>query len=69
VANAAAEFRRLVDDAQTRITAERERTAGQLRDRIVDLALLAASRVTGQTYAEPRVRELAAAVVSQEGLR
>jgi F-type H+-transporting ATPase subunit b len=68
VAQATAEFRRLVDAARVDIGAERDRTAQALPDRIVDLALLAASHVTGQTYSEQRVRELAATVVSREGL-
>jgi F-type H+-transporting ATPase subunit b len=69
VEQASEEFRRLVDVAQVEISQERERAAASLRDRVVELALLAASRVTGQTYSEPRVREVAAAVVSREGLR
>jgi F-type H+-transporting ATPase subunit b len=68
VAQATEEFRRLVDEAREQINAERERAAESLRGRIVDLALLAATRVTGQTYDQPRVRELAAAVVDREGL-
>lgn len=68
VGQATAEFRRLVDAARGEIAAERERTAAALRDRVVDLALLAASQVTGQSYGEPAVRDLAAAVVQQEGL-
>ncbi|HZS94647.1 MAG TPA: F0F1 ATP synthase subunit B [Chloroflexota bacterium] len=68
VAQATAEFRRLVDTARGEIAAERESTAAALRDRVVDLALLAASQVTGQSYREPAVRELAAAVVQREGL-
>ena len=69
VGQATAEFRRLVEEARQQINAERERSAAGLQSRIVDLALLAASRVTGQTYSEPRVRELAATVVDREGLR
>ncbi|HEX6508821.1 MAG TPA: F0F1 ATP synthase subunit B [Chloroflexota bacterium] len=69
VARATAEFRRLLDEARQEIAAERERTAEALRQRIVDIALLAASRVTGKSYDEPQVRELAAAVVEREGLR
>ncbi len=68
LARATAEFRRLVDGAQEEISAERTRTVASLRGRIVDLALLAASQVTGQSYDEPNVRQLAATVVSQEGL-
>ena len=68
VAQASAEFRRQVEGAQQQIRAERERSAGELRTRIVDMALEAASKVTGQSYAEPQVRELAAAVVTRENL-
>jgi F-type H+-transporting ATPase subunit b len=68
VARATTEFRRLVDEAGAEIAKERERSAEALRDRIVDFALQAAAVVTGQTYAQPQVRELAAAVVSREGL-
>jgi F-type H+-transporting ATPase subunit b len=69
VAEATDEFRRLLDKARQDIAAERERTAETLRDRIVDIALLAATRVTGQRFDQPQVRELAAAVVRREGLR
>jgi F-type H+-transporting ATPase subunit b len=69
VAQAGEEFRRLLDDARTEIGGQRERSAAELRSRIVDMALLAATRVTGQSYGQPQVRELAAAVVSREGLR
>jgi ATP synthase F0 subunit b len=68
VAQATAEFRRLVDDARERIALQRRRDAEALERRIVDIALEAAGRVTGQSYDQPQVRELAAAVVSQEGL-
>ncbi|GAC1331474.1 MAG: hypothetical protein NVS2B16_17410 [Chloroflexota bacterium] len=69
VAEATAEFRRLVDEARSQITAERERSARDLEGRIVDMALLAASHVTGQRFDQPQVRELAATVVEREGLR
>jgi F-type H+-transporting ATPase subunit b len=69
VAQATEEFHRLVDEARREIAGERERTAAQLRNDVVDIALLAASRVTGQSFAQPQVRELAAAVVQREGLR
>jgi F-type H+-transporting ATPase subunit b len=69
VAKATEEFRRLLDAARAEISAERERTAGGLQARIVDLALLAAAQVTGENYNQPHVRELAAAVVQREGLR
>jgi F-type H+-transporting ATPase subunit b len=68
VTQAQQEFRRLLDAALLEITAERERSAETLRTRIVDIALLAASRVTGQSYDQAQVRELAAAVVEGEGL-
>lgn len=68
VAQATAEFRKLVDAAQGEIAAQRERTAEELQSRIIDLSLLAAAHVTGQSYSQPQVRELAAAVVSREGL-
>jgi F-type H+-transporting ATPase subunit b len=69
VAQATAEFRRLLDAARGDIAADRERTAADLRRRIVDISLLAASKVTGQTFDQPQVRELASTVVEREGLR
>jgi F-type H+-transporting ATPase subunit b len=69
VASATEEYRRMVDEARGRIATTRDQTAAGLQQRVVDLALLAASRVTGQTFNEPQVRELAAAVVQREGLR
>jgi F-type H+-transporting ATPase subunit b len=69
VAQATEEFRRLVEEARQQIATERERSAATLQNRVVDLALLAASRVTNQTYDRPEVRELAAAVVEREGMR
>ena len=69
VARATEEFRRLLDEARREIGAERERSAEALRGRIVDIALQAAARVTGQSYAQPQVRELATSVVEREGLR
>jgi F-type H+-transporting ATPase subunit b len=68
VARATEEFRRLVDEARQEIAAERERSAATLKTRIVEIALLAASRVTGQSFDQPEVRELAAAVVERQGL-
>jgi F-type H+-transporting ATPase subunit b len=69
VAQATEEFRRLLDAARTEIAQDRERSAATLRERIVEISLLAATKVTGQTYDQPQVRELAAAVVEREGLR
>lgn len=69
VAQASAEFRRLLDAARGEIAHDRELAAEQLRDRIVEISILAATKVTGQTYDQPQVRELAAAVVEREGLR
>jgi ATP synthase F0 subunit b len=69
VAQATAEFRRLIDQARERISSQRQRDAEALEQRIVDIALEAARRVTGQAYDQQQVRELAAAVVSREGLR
>ena len=69
VAQASQEFRRLVEEAQQQISAERERSAAALQGRIVDMAVLAASQVTKQRFDQPRVRELAAAVVEREGVR
>jgi F-type H+-transporting ATPase subunit b len=54
VARATEEFRRELDAARQEIRTEREQAA--------------ASRVTGQSFDQPQVRELAASVVSQEGL-
>lgn len=67
-ARATAEFRRLVEEARSGIKDEQQRAAAALQGRVVDLALLAASNVTGETFTQPRVRELAAAVVQREGL-
>lgn len=69
VAEASARFRQLVDEARAQIAQERERSAAALENRVIDLALLAASHVTGQSFNEPNVRQLAATVVQQEGLR
>jgi F-type H+-transporting ATPase subunit b len=69
IAAATMEYRRMVDEARDRIAQHRETTAAGLQQRIVDLALLAASRVTGQTFDKPQVRELAATIVQREGLR
>jgi F-type H+-transporting ATPase subunit b len=69
VARATEEFRRIVAVAREEIDAERARSAEALQTRVIDIALQAASRVTGQTYEGAQVRELAAAVVSREGLR
>lgn len=67
-ARATEEFRRLVDEARATIQADQREAAATLQGRVVDLALLAASHVTGQSFAEPRVRELAAGVVEREGV-
>lgn len=69
VQEATAEFNRLLQSAQAEIAQQRDQTAASLQDRVVDMALLAATRVTGQSYDEPQVRELAASVVNREGLR
>ncbi|MGI8968859.1 MAG: ATP synthase F0 subunit B [Chloroflexota bacterium] len=69
VSQATAEFRKQVDAARADISREREESAAALQGRIVDIALQAASSVTGQTYNEPRVRELAATVIQREGLQ
>lgn len=69
IARATEEFRRLLDAARTDIAQDRERSAAQLRERIVEISLLAAAKVTGQTFDGPQVRELAATVVEREGLR
>ncbi|MGI8826306.1 MAG: F0F1 ATP synthase subunit B [Chloroflexota bacterium] len=69
VTQATAEFGHLLERAREQIAAERERSADALLGRIVDMALLAATHVTGQRYDQAQVRELAATVVEQEGLR
>jgi F-type H+-transporting ATPase subunit b len=69
VAQATEEFRRQLEAARGQILQDREQTAASLQTRIVDIALLAASRVTGQSFDQPQVRSLAASVVSQEGLQ
>jgi F-type H+-transporting ATPase subunit b len=69
VDQATEEFRRLLEAARGELTAERQRSAGQLRSQIVDIALLAASKVSGQSFNQPEVRELAATVIEREGLR
>lgn len=68
IAEANAEFQRLVNDARVQIQAEQAQVAAQLQDRAVDLALAVASRVTGTPYDTPETRELAAAVVGREAL-
>jgi F-type H+-transporting ATPase subunit b len=68
VAQATAEFRRLLDEARGRIARQRQKDAEALERRIIDIALEAARAVTGQSYDQPQVRELAATVVSREGL-
>jgi F-type H+-transporting ATPase subunit b len=68
LAAATAEFRRLLDQARAEIQREREEVAEGLRRRVVDLALLAATQVTGQSFERRDVRELAASVVQTEGL-
>jgi len=67
IAEANAEFERLLTDARVQIQAEQAQAAGQLRAWIVDLALAAASRVTGATYDNAEVRELASSIVGREG--
>jgi F-type H+-transporting ATPase subunit b len=67
IEEATAEFRRLVNEARAQIQAELEQASAQLRERIIDLALEAASRVTGRSYATPEVRQLAASIVREEG--
>jgi F-type H+-transporting ATPase subunit b len=69
VAQATEEFRRQLEAARGQILQDREQTAASLQARIVDIALLAAARVTGQSFDQPQVRNLAASVVSQEGLQ
>lgn len=68
VAEATAEFRRRVAAAQDELSRQREQTAADLQRSIVDIALEAASTVTGQSFDRPQVRELAAAVVSRQGM-
>ncbi|GEM_PF-2296052 len=68
IEEATAEFQRLVGEARVQIQSEQAQAAAQLRDLVIDLALEAASKVTGQTYATPQTRELAAAAVAREGL-
>lgn len=68
VAEAQERFRSIVAEAQAQISQERQRSAAALSARVVDLALLAASQVTGQAYSQPDVRQLAATVVQREGL-
>jgi F-type H+-transporting ATPase subunit b len=68
VQQATAEYRSMVDEARQRIAQTRDQTAAGLQQRVVDLALLAASHVTGQSFDQPAVRQLAAAVVQREGM-
>ncbi|MBV9281614.1 MAG: F0F1 ATP synthase subunit B [Chloroflexi bacterium] len=68
VAQATQEFRQLLEQARQEVGVERQRSATTLRTHIVDIALEAASRVTGQRFDQPQVRQLAAAVVEREGL-
>ncbi len=67
IGEATDEFQRLVTEARIEIQAEQAQAAAQLRQWVVDLALEAASRVSGQSYDSPEARDLAAAVVGQEG--
>lgn len=67
-ARATAEFRRLVEEAREKIQADQRQAASTLQGRVVDLALFAASNVTGQSFTESHVRDLAASVVEREGL-
>lgn len=69
VAQASEEFRRLVEQARAELSVESARSRDTLQQRVVDIALLAASHVTGQSFDQPQVRELAATVVEREGLR
>jgi F-type H+-transporting ATPase subunit b len=69
IAQASAQFRSQVEAARAEIQSMRDQTAAGLQQRIVDLALLAAAQVTGQSFEQPQVRELAAVVVQREGLR
>ncbi len=68
VAQASEEFRRLVEQARAELSVESARSRDTLQRRVVDIALLAASHVTGQSFDQPQVRELAATVVQREGL-
>ncbi len=68
VAQASEEFRRLVEQARAELSVESARSRDTLQQRVVDIALLAASHVTGQSFDQPQVRELAATVVEREGL-
>lgn len=69
IEEATAEFQKRVDAARLDIQHMRDETAAGLQQRVVDLALLAAAQVTGESFDRPQVRELAAAVVQREGLR
>lgn len=68
VAQASEEFRRLVEQARAELSVESARSRDTLQQRVVDIALLAASHVTGQSFDQPQVRELAATVVQRESL-
>lgn len=68
VDEATAEFQRLVNEARVQIQAEQAQAAAQMRNLVIDLALEAASKVSGRGYDSREVRELAASVVSREGL-
>jgi F-type H+-transporting ATPase subunit b len=67
VEQAQAEFNRLVQEARDQIEAERAQAASTMKDLIVDLALEAASKVTGRTYADQETRRIAASVIESEG--
>ncbi|HEV3312554.1 MAG TPA: F0F1 ATP synthase subunit B [Chloroflexota bacterium] len=66
IREATEEFQRLLTAARIDIQAEQAQASAQLRDMVVDLAVEAASRVTGHSYATPETRELAASVVQRE---
>jgi F-type H+-transporting ATPase subunit b len=68
IAEATAEFQRLVNEARIEIQAEQAQAAAQLQNQIIDLALQAAAKVTGRSYDAPETRQLAASVVGEESL-
>lgn len=65
---ALAEFHRLVEEARVSIQAEQALAGEQMRNMVIDLALEAASRVTGRSYDIPEARQLAADVIARESL-
>jgi len=62
------EARRILEQAERDIEAERQRTLQGLRAEVVDLALLAAGRVIGESLDGPRQRQLVERTIEEAEL-